>query len=469
MAGQRGGDDDATRPPNIVIVLTDQQRWDTLGAHGNPLDLTPTLDAMAAEGTHFASTVTPQPVCAPARASLQTGMYATTAGVHHNGLALDPAIDTIADHLGRAGYRTGYVGKWHLAGDEHRGAVPEHLRGGYQHWMAANLLEFVSDAYDTRLYDEHGREHRLPGYRADAVTDAAIRFVADAAESAQPFLMVLSLLEPHHQNHTDSYPAPVGGERPDDARWRPPDLDALGGTTPQHLTGYLGMVRRVDAAIGRLLDALRSTRVHDDTVVLVTSDHGNHFKTRNVEYKRSCHESSVRVPMVATGPGFTGGGRVTALTSLVDVAPTVLDVAGVDVPPTVQGRSLLPLVRDPATAWRDGVLIQISEDHTGRALRTDRWKYAVAAPDVPGDRAGAATYVETHLYDLANDPYELRNLVALAPYREVASHCRSQLVEAIRTVEQRDCTIRPHPTSAPHGQLTGPTDFPYVADPEEPA
>ena len=209
--------------------------------------------------------------------------------------------------------------------------MPEPFRGGYQDWLAANLLEFVSDAYDCRLYDEAGVEHRLPGYRADAVTDGAIRYLA--RPRAQPFFLFVSYLEPHHQNSRDVYPTPDGCAGRYHGRWVPPDLATLGGTTAAHLAGYYGMVRRLDEGLGRIYDALKSSAQLENTIVLFTSDHGCHFKTRNAEYKRSCHESSIRVPTMFHGPGFMGGGDRPELVGLIDLPPTLLDAAGLPVPP----------------------------------------------------------------------------------------------------------------------------------------
>ncbi len=162
--------------PNVVVFFTDQQRWDTTGLHGNPLDLTPNLDRLARAGTHVAHSFTCQPVCAPARSSLQTGLYATATGVWRNGIPLPPDLPTLAQHFGAAGYATGYIGKWHLAAEE---PVTAPRRGGYDYWLASNALEFTSDAYDTVLYDGDNQPVKLPGYRVDALTDAAIRFIDD--------------------------------------------------------------------------------------------------------------------------------------------------------------------------------------------------------------------------------------------------------------------------------------------------
>lgn len=415
-----------TRQPNVIVFFTDQQRWDSTGLHHNPLDLTPNLDRIGREGTHIANSFTCQPVCGPARSSLQTGMYATATGSWRNGIPLDPSLPNLAMSFREAGYRTGYIGKWHLAASE---PVVESERGGYQDWLAANILEFASEPYRTRMYDEGGNSVELPGYRVDAQTDAAIRYID--AHRDEPFFLFCSYLEPHHDNRLDDHPAPTGYRERYEGRWTPPDLAALGGTSQQHLAGYWGMVRRLDEAFGRLMDALVSLGMEENTIVLFTSDHGSHFRTRNGEYKRSCHDASIRVPTVLTGPEFIGGGQLPQLVSLVDLPPTLLDAAGIDVPASMQGRSILPLLRrDPDANWPQEVLVQISESETGRAIRTKRWKYHVRATDVGGrDAPGASSYREESLYDLKVDPYELNNLAGSDAHRELCDGLKQRLID----------------------------------------
>lgn len=437
--------------PNVIVFFTDQQRHDTTGAHGCPLDLTPNFDRMVAQGTHAFHSYTCQPVCGPARACLQTGLYATQTGCYRNGIPLPAGARTLAHHFGAAGYRTGYIGKWHLAGPEHVGPVPPEQRGGYDDWLASNVLEFTSDAYDCVVYDGDGRAVKLPGYRVDALTDAAIRFVD--ARRQEPFFLFLSFLEPHHQNHRDDYPAPTGYAERYAGRWMPPDLLALGGSSAQHLPGYFGMVRRLDEALGRLLDALQSLGLSDRTILLFTSDHGNHFKTRNGEYKRSCHDSSLRVPTALIGPGFGGGGQVSELVSLIDLPPTLLDAAGLPAPPEMQGRSILPLLRGERTGWPQEVFVQISEAQVGRCIRTKRWKYSVAAVERNGWRdCGAETYAEEFLYDLLADPYELTNLVGSEAHQAVRDALRARLIQRMTEAGEAAPEILPAEVTQPKGQ-----------------
>ncbi|HPD15365.1 MAG TPA: sulfatase-like hydrolase/transferase [Planctomycetota bacterium] len=425
--------------PNVIVFFTDQQRWDGSGLFGNPLDLTPNYDRVATQGTHCQFGFTCQPVCAPARSVLQTGLYATATGTWRNGIPLRRGLRTLAHHFNDAGYHTGYIGKWHLASQS---VVPPDERGGYQYWLGADVLEFCSDAYDCVMYDGDGREVKLPGYRVDAQTDAAIRYVD--AHQHEPFFLFLSYLEPHFQNHLDDYPPPDGYRERYTGRWVPADLAALGGSTHAHLGGYWGMIKRLDEAFGRLLDALRSLGLAENTIVLFTSDHGCHFKTRNSEYKRSCHESSIRIPMALTGPGFFGGGCLRQLVSLVDMPPTLLDAAGIPVPREMQGRSILPLTKGATQDWPEEVFVQISEAQVARCVRTRRWKYSVSAPDKKGWTDSASDrYVEEFLYDLQADPHELDNRIHLESHRKVADVMRARLVRRMVAAGEAAPVIEP--------------------------
>jgi arylsulfatase A-like enzyme len=425
--------------PNVIVFFTDQQRWDTTGIHGNPLDLTPNFDRMARGGTDVHYSFTCQPVCGPARMCLQTGMYQNRTGGYRNSIPLRPDQKTLAHYFREAGYKTGYIGKWHLAKDE---PVPAESRGGYEYWLASNILEFTSDAYRCEVFDNDNQRVRLPGYRVDGLTDAAIRYVD--AHQHDPFFLFISYIEPHHQNQIDDYPPPEGYRERYTGRWTPPDLAALGGTTHQHLGGYFGMVKRLDEALGRLLDALTSLGLRENTIVLFTSDHGCHFRTRNAEYKRSCHESSIRVPTALSGPGFDGGGQLQQLVSLIDLPPTLLDAAGIDVPKEMPGRSILPLVRKQSKDWPDDMFVQISESHVGRCIRTKRWKYSVRAPDKDGwNDAASDVYVEDFLYDLQSDPHELKNLVGFESHAHVAEVLRKRLIDRMTSAGESAPRIVP--------------------------
>lgn len=441
------------KQPNVVIFFTDQQRWDCSSLHGNPLDLMPNFDRLAQQQTHLANCFTCQPVCGPARSCLQTGQYATTTGVWRNGFSLPKDRPNLATCFNEAGYHTGYIGKWHLASVKHSdgvgGIVPKDMRGGYKQWLGVEAMEFSVHEYKTVLYDDDDNEVVLPGYRSDAVADAGIRFINEHQD--KPFFLTMSFIEPHHQNDKDDYPAPDGYRECYTGKWCPPDLAALpayattqgqtgqanyghvGGTTQQHLGGYYGMVKRLDEGFGRVCDALKSLGLMENTIVMFISDHGCHFKTRNSEYKRSCHESSIRVPSLLAGPGFEGKGRFPGLVSLVDLPPTLLDACDIPVPATMQGHSLMPQLRGQKSDWQEEVFVQISESHIGRAVRTKRWKYAVESSKQDEDgKGGSSRYTEVFLYDLHHDPYELCNLINQQSHDKVRAVMRERLLRKMR-------------------------------------
>jgi arylsulfatase A-like enzyme len=433
---------------NFIVFFTDQQRWDTVGAYGNPLGLTPNLDEIARRGTMFQRAFTPQPLCAPARAVMQTGRYPTATGCFRNGIPLPKDAATIGRTFSNAGYATAYIGKWHLASHD---PVPHDEQAGYEYWLAASELEWTSHPYDTTVFDNDGNPCWLPGYRTDALVDAAIRYIDQTVRKEnRPFFLFLSLLEPHHQNDVDGYLCPPGYERYA-GNWLPADLAALTGTSRIHLPGYLGMVKRIDEGVGRLVDALRSFNVLDSTNVIYTTDHGCHFRTRNAEYKRSCHEASIRIPMLAQGPYFDSRGVVQQIVSLLDVPTMLCDAAGLNLEGAVGGvlgsrehhnrqNHILRKAENPLES--EGLLVQLSEAGIGRALRTDRWKYGVVAVGTDGAESGCAkTYVESHLYDLDADPAELTNLVGDHLYEEVRRVLRDQLIAKMRQINEPEFEV----------------------------
>jgi len=434
--------------PNIIVVISDQFRWDCVGAMGlNPMNLTPNLDRMAGRGVLFQSAFANQPVCAPARASMFTGQYPTRHGVWRNGLGLAENATTLATVLRHAGYTANYIGKWHLspdAGIANAGPVPPANRGGFLDlWEAANVLEFTSHAYEGDLFDGDGKPIHFSGqYRTDFMTGRALRFLRSAR---QPFLLTLSYLEVHHQNDTDTYDPPKEYAKRFADPFIPPDLRPLPGSWPSQLSDYYACVARMDDTIGTIRHALAETGLDRNTILAFLSDHACHFKTRNSEYKRSPHEGSIHIPLIVEGPGFNRGLRISELVSQVDLTPTLLSAVGVPVPASMQGRSFLPLLDRRTEGWRSEVFFEMSEFVTGRGLRTPQYTYAVMAPKQPGWHAVAAAdrYVEYVLYDLAADPYQQVNLAGRVPYQKVAEDLRARLIARNREATGAEASIEP--------------------------
>ena len=452
-AAQTGG---ATKP-NIIVIISDQFRGDCIGAMGlNPMGLTPNLDRMAADGVLFRSAFCNQPVCAPARASMFTGQYPSKHGVWRNSFGLSPDAVTLAGTLDTAGYSSNYIGKWHLmpaAGrteQEVRGWVPPQFRGGFNGlWEAANELEWTSHAYEGEMWDNDGKPIAFSNqYRTEFMTDRAKRFLRSAKG---PFFLTLSYLEVHHQNDKDTFDPPKEFKNRYPNPFIPPDLRPLPGSWPSQLSDYFACVAKMDETVGEIRKTLRETGLDKNTIVVFLSDHGCHFKTRNTEYKRSPHDSSIHIPLVICGPGFNRSMEISELVSQVDLMPTLLEAAGAAIPASVQGRSFLPLLDRKTGNWRNEVYFEMSEFVTGRGLRTPQYTYAAAAPKTPGWKAApsAGRYVEYMHYDLYADPFQHVNLAGRAPYKTVAGELRARLLTRIREASgatpQIDAAWFPYP------------------------
>jgi len=438
--------------PNILFILSDQQRWDTVSCYGqepgNGLRLTPNIDSLAEKGSLFSHAFSAQPVCGPARACLQTGRWPTELLCHVNDRMLPADQPCIADYFHKAGYETAYVGKWHLASqyayakndprtvDFQTKPIPPQLRGGYRdYWVVSDVLEYTSHGYGGFMFDKDMNKRSFEGYRVDATTDFALEYLKQPKE--KPFFLFLSYIEPHHQNDRNHYEGP-NGSKDRYARYIPPgDLRDSGGDWQEEFPDYLGCCASLDENVGRLICCLKEEGLYENTVILYTSDHGSHFKTRNAEYKRSCHDSSIHIPLVISGPGFYGGGTVENLVSTIDMAPTLLHAAGIRPPDFMRGQPV-QVKAGRELSEEEAVFIQISESCIGRALRTRRWTYCVEAPvgSTCANAPHSDRYRETCLYDNEQDPDQLNNRIDNPAYRDMREALRAKLLDRIFEAER---------------------------------
>lgn len=436
--------------PNIVFYFADQQRYDTLGCYGQRLPVTPNLDRLAAEGIRFENAFTCQPVCGPARACLQSGKWATRTGCFRNAIPLPQDIRTLADCFHDAGYETAYVGKWHLASGNgetaphyETTAVPPEFRGGWKdYWMASDVLEFTSHGYNGYVYDGNGARVDFIGYRADCINNFAIDYLHQKSND-KPFMLFISQIEPHHQNDHQRFEGPDGSKTRFSDFDVPADLEGREGNWQENYPDYLGQCHSLDANVGRLEDTLRDLGLWENTVLIYTSDHGCHFRTRKGEYKRSCHDSCARIPMIAHGPGFSGGRVIREPVSLMDIPKTLLEIAGITPPADFDGDSLVPLVNGTATDWKEDVFMQISESEIGRALRTRQYTYCVRADGSGWKIPSAEVYYEEYFYDNLADPHQRNNLVASPEHREIRASLAELLRKRIVEAGERDVQILP--------------------------
>lgn len=441
---------------NILFYFSDQQRADTCGCFGQPLPITPNLDKLASEGVKFDYAFSPQPVCGPCRALFQTGKYPTETGCFRNNIMLPSGIKTLANYIEEAGYETAYIGKWHLASDgelekpptvDHTvTAIPKELRGGYTgFWRTADVLEFTSHGYDGFVFDENDNRVDFKGYRVDCITDMALDFF-DVRDEKKPFFMTISHIEPHHQNDRKHYEGPKGSGELYAGFELPEDLKALGGNAAEEYPDYLGACASLDKNLGKVIEKLKEKGLYDNTVIIYASDHGSHFKTRNLDehlngyddYKRSCHDASTHVPLVIAGGPYKGGIAVESLVSTESLPKTILALAGVDVGDAMIGENLLDVVEKKKPDRAEEVFAQISESRIGRMVRTPDYLYAVYAPGMNGGEAASSDiYADDFLYDMKKDPYQLYNVVADPQYEQVKLALRERLLNWIERAEGR--------------------------------
>lgn len=425
---------------NIILIFSDQQRGDTLGINGCPLNLTTNIDNLGKNGINFEYAFTNQPVCGPARSCLFTGKYATETGVWKNGIGIKPEEKTIAKLLKENRYETAYIGKWHLSPKEKGiGPVPEEFRGGFEYWKTSNVLEHTSHPYEGEIYDEKNNPIKFKDvYRVDFLTEKAIEFIK---KTNQPFFLTISYLEPHQQNDWNKMVAPEGYREIFKNPYVPPDLKFFPGDWFEQLPDYYGAIKRIDECVGKIIEILEKLNLFENTIIIFTSDHGCHFRTRNAEYKRSCHESSVRIPLVIGG-AVEKKGNVKEIVQLIDIPKTILEIANIKIPETFRGKSLFRILEGKEK--HDEIFIQISESMVGRTIRTERWKYCVVAYDKEGGRdSNSDIYEEYQLYDLYSDPYELINLAGRKEYREISENLRERLIRKIKEVEKIEVEIIP--------------------------
>jgi arylsulfatase A-like enzyme len=385
--------------PNIVFVFADQMRAEATGYSGNTGVVTPNLDRLAGTGVTFTNCIAGAPVCTPWRACMLTGQYPLTHGLFLNDLRLPTDRPTFGTVLKEAGYRTGYIGKWHLDGNERAGFTPPGpRRQGFDFWAVGNCTHnYLRSLYyrDTpeRLYWD--------GYDATAQTDLALEFIRDHAGRDAPFALFLSWGPPH--NPYDTAPDRFQALYPLD---RVPVRPNCPNPILEELRGYYAHVSALDEQVGRLLAGLEASGALANTIFVFTSDHGDMLGSHGQQRKQRPWAESIDVPLLIRAPNQRPAGtQVDTLVNVWDLMPTLLSLADVPCPPTVQGRDLSGAVTGASLAEPEATLaacIAPFAEYRGeewRAVRTKRHTYV---------RALSGPWL---LYDNIADPYQLTNLV----------------------------------------------------------
>ena len=418
--------------PNILFIFSDQHRPHAMSCYGDPNIETVNLDRLAAEGIRFTNAYSNTPLCSPFRACLYTGQYFTTHGVNCLFKPLLPVQPVLAEVLHAAGYYTSHMGKWHLTG----GDCPSHFvspyfRPGWDEWLG---WDNSNEPFDTK-YSVGAMPKpylTLPGYQTDAVTDLTVAWLRNY-DGDRPFFHVMSVEPPHSPNEApDKYMAMYR----DRELVYHPNFDHECENAEAYRTrlrGYYAQIKNLDDNVGCVLSALEETGRLDDTVVFYFSDHGDLMGSHGLGQKSHAEEESSRIPLIIRWPARIPSGAVTdGFISAVDLMPSLLGLLDIPIPETVEGADLSGLWTGRTDRGTETVLIQFDRnyfdytvDHRRRfrAIRYRHWKYSVhftCGPDM--------------LYNLAEDPYEMNNLVGKEACRGVQEELHGRLVARLEEI-----------------------------------
>jgi arylsulfatase A-like enzyme len=426
--------------PNLLVIVSDDLRFDALGVVQReqgpqarfPWLATPNLDRLASEGVRFRNAFVVSALCSPSRASFLTGLYGHAVGVTDNQTALDPATPTYATLLRSAGYATGYAGKWHM------GRQLE--RPGFD-WSAS--YEQHGQYFDGSFL-VNGSPRPSRGWVDDVTTDYAIGFLRE--HRSGPFLLVVGYKSPHGPRRPESVPerardrhrgvetklvSPPSGDSP--VPWAIPGPRRHPPGTGPGAHVYLDLVAAMDDAIGRLLGELDALGLAERTIVVFAGDNGVMLGEHAIGSKRVAYEASIRIPLVVRWPAAGAalrGRQVDEMVLNVDLAPTLLELAGVAAPKGLHGRSLAPLLRGEPTPWRQGFLYEYFLEPgfsapTHFAFRASDAKLIV----YPGHPDW------TELYDLHADPEERQSLAADPGRQDQLRALRAELLREARVLD----------------------------------
>lgn len=449
------------QPKNIVFILADDHRYDYMGFHPNSPDFleTPAMDRMAEEGAHLANAFVSTSLCSPSRASILTGQYPFRHSVVDNHNIMPEGTPMIGEALQRAGYQTGYFGKWHIGGDY------DNPKPGFDRWVSFR----GQGVYYNPTLNIDGERNDYEGYITDILTNYTIDWL-DEIDRDQPFFAYLSHkavhaeFEPsqrHEGEYADAYiPKPQSMKniesnyegKPDWVReqrysWHgvdymyhnrddhPKDLDEI-------ITRYSESLLAVDESVARVLDYLEENGLAEETVVIYMGDNGFMLGEHGLIDKRQAYEESMRVPMLAWAPGMIEPGTVIEENVMnIDMSPTWLDLAGGSMPEdhAVDGQSFLPLLRgEQMDDWRSTFVYQYFWEHsfphtpTTYAIRGERYKYIYYH----------GVWDKNELYDLETDPNEMHNLIDVPEHQERVQQMRQEMFDTFENADATDVRFR---------------------------
>ncbi len=420
--------------PNVIIVLADQWRAEATGYAGNKDVKTPNIDKLAGESVNFKTAVSTMPVCTPYRASLLTGQYPLTHGLFYNDKPLAGKALTMAEIFKENGYRTGYIGKWHVNGHKNGEGpfsardkpVPRERRQGFDYWKGREVTHDYNSSF---YFDEHDRKIFWEGYDAFPQTDSAIGFIK--RQEKKPFLLVLSWGPPHNPYET----APEKYRKmydPASLKVRPNVPTEMQDSARKVLAQYYAHCTALDEAMGKLMATLQAQGIEQNTIVVFTSDHGDMLLTRGVFRKQRPWDESALVPLLIRYPEKLGrkGRVITKPIGTPDILPTLLGMSGITIPESIQGKDVSAGIVNPGSYPIDATLIMLP-------VPFHEYNFSNGGREYRGVRTEKFTYVRRLngpwlLYDNETDPYQQNNLIGQPAYKKIQAELEAKLTQKLK-------------------------------------
>ncbi|MBN1127318.1 MAG: sulfatase [Sedimentisphaerales bacterium] len=429
------------KPRNVVFILSDDHRYDFMGFMNKvPFLKTPNMDRMAAEGAHLQNAFVSTSLCSPSRASILTGQYAHRHGVVDNNTMVPKGTVFFPRYLQQIGYQTAFMGKWHMGHDS------DESRPGFDKWISFR----GQGVYFNPTLNIDGKQVKKEGHISDILTDYALDWLETGRDLDKPFFLYLShkavhaMFEPtkrhlgKYENEPLPYPKSMANTeenyrgKPD---WVKEQRNSWHGVDYMYhgqmdfdtfYRRYCETLLSVDDSIGRILNGLAEMHLDDSTLVFYMGDNGFCFGEHGLIDKRHMYEESMRVPLLAWCPELIKpGSKIKQMVQNIDIAPTIMDAAGLKTPNRMDGISFLPLLQGRQVPWRDAVFYEYYWERnfphtpTVHGIRTDRYKYIHYH----------GIWDIDELYDLQNDPEEMDNLIGDPQYADLITEFNKRLFD----------------------------------------
>lgn len=446
------------KPRNVVFILSDDHRYDAMSFMGHPFAKTPHMDAMAESGTHLKNAFVTTSLCSPSRASILTGLYTFRHRVIDNQRLVPKGTLFFPQYLQKAGYTTGFVGKWHM------GAASDAPRPGFDYWVSFKGQGQYYPPSDQYTINDNGKRVPQDGYITDVLTRRAVDFLEQQTDREDPFFLYLS----HKAVHGPFTPEPkykgslakIPFELPESSKlltdnllnrprwlldqrnsWHGMDFPLHSGNTVEAFyKSYCEALRSVDDSIGAVMQQLKKMGIYEDTLVIYMGDNGYMFGEHGLIDKRVAYETSSRVPMLMQCPAMLPGGTVVdQVVANIDIAPTIMEAMGLSKPPHMDGQSFLPLAQGESIPWRDYFLYvyyweqNYPQTPTHFSLRGNQYKYTTYY----------GVWDSDELFDIRVDPMEQNNLIHTPAYEKTKMQMQDRLYSMMADLEGMEIPLNP--------------------------